>query len=75
MYSHQATSILVVIIVVLFIYLYFFVEVQSELPLYFKCKTFQEVVDYPPFGHVVEIVDHPTFVKVLMYIFLSPCPF
>ncbi len=32
--------------------------------LYFKWKSFQKVVDYPPFEHVVEIVDHPLLVEV-----------
>jgi hypothetical protein len=32
-------------------------------------KNFQEIVDYPPFEHLVEIVDHPPFVKVLIFIF------
>jgi hypothetical protein len=35
-----------------------------DYPLYFKNKSFQEVVDYPPFECVVKIVDHPPFVEV-----------
>jgi hypothetical protein len=58
----------VVIIVV------FLVEVECGLPFYFKCKCFQEVVDYSPFEHVVEVMDQPPFVEVLIYIFLGPCP-
>jgi hypothetical protein len=38
-------------------------------------KSFQEVVDYPPFERVVEVEDHPPLVKVLIYTFLWPCPF
>jgi hypothetical protein len=53
----------------------FCMEVECGLPLYFRCKSFQMVVDYPPFGHVFEGVDHPPFVKVLIYIFLWPFPF
>ncbi len=34
-------------------------EVECGLPLYFKHKSFQEVVDYPPFESVVEIMNHP----------------
>ncbi len=41
----------------------------------FKHKNFQEVVDYPPFEHVVEIVDHPPLIEILIYIFFWPCPF
>jgi hypothetical protein len=55
MNSHQAMSILVVIKVALFIYLYSFVEVECGLPLYFKCKFFQEVADYPPFGQSFDL--------------------
>jgi hypothetical protein len=55
-------SILVVIIVVLFC---FFVEVKCALPFYFKHKSFQEVVDYPPIEHV-EIVDHPPLIEILI---------
>jgi len=51
------------------------VEVECGLPLYFKRKSFQEVVDYPPFECVVEIVDHPPLIEVLIYIFFWPCPF
>jgi hypothetical protein len=50
-------------------------EVKCGLPFYFKCRSFQEVVDYPPFERVVEIVDHPPLIEVLIYIFLCPCPF
>jgi hypothetical protein len=45
------------------------VEIECGLPLYFKHKSFQEVVDYPPFEHV-EIVDHPPLVKVF-YLHIS----
>jgi len=51
------------------------VEIECGLPLYFKCKCFKEVVDYSPFEHVVEVMDHPPFVEVLIYIFFGPCPF
>jgi len=50
-------------------------EVKCGLPFYFKCRSFQEVVDDPLFECVVEIVDHPPFIKVLIYIFLYPSPF
>jgi hypothetical protein len=60
-------SIFVVIIIILFI---FFVEVECGLPLYFKHKSFQEVVDYPPFEHLVENVDHPPLIEVLSYLFI-----
>jgi hypothetical protein len=55
--------------------LFFLVEVECGLPLYFKRKSFQEVVDYPPFERVVEIVDHPSLIVVLIYIYFWPCPF
>jgi hypothetical protein len=46
-------------------------EVKCGLPFYFKCKSFQEVMDYPPFEHV-EIMDHPPLVKVFdLHIFLA----
>ncbi len=38
-------------------------EIECGLPLYFKHKRFQEVVDYPSFEHV-QIVDHPSFAKI-----------
>ncbi len=38
-------------------------ESECGLPLYFKHKSFKEVVDYPPFEHV-QIVDHPPLAKV-----------
>jgi len=40
------------------------VDVECGLPLYFKCKSFQKVMDYPPFECVVEIMDHPPLVEV-----------
>jgi hypothetical protein len=46
---------------------YFLVEI--------KCNFFQKVVDYSPFEHVVEIVDHRPFIEVLIYILFWPCPF
>jgi hypothetical protein len=51
------------------------VEINCGLPLYFKPKSFQEAVDYPPFECIVEIVKHPPFIEVLIYIFFWPCPF
>jgi hypothetical protein len=56
-------------------FVYFFVEVKCGLSLYFKCKCFQKDMDYPPFEHIVEVVDHPPFVKVLIYIYFWPCLF
>jgi hypothetical protein len=50
-------------------------ENECGLPLYFKHTSFQEVVDYPPFKRVVEIVDHPSIIKVLIYILFWPFPF
>jgi hypothetical protein len=38
--------------------------VECGLPFYFKCKSFEEVVDYPPFERVVEIVNHPPLIEV-----------
>ncbi len=46
-----------------------------DYPFYFKHKSFEKVVDYPPFEHVVEIVDHPFLIKILIYILFWPCPF
>jgi hypothetical protein len=54
---------------------FFFVEVECGLPFYFRRKSFQKVVDYPPFEHVVKIVDHTLLIKILIYIFFWPCPF
>jgi hypothetical protein len=55
--------------------LFYFVEVECGLPLYFKCKSFQVIVDYPPSECVFEGVAHPPLVKILIYIFFWPCPF
>ncbi len=38
-----------IIVIVMFV---FFVEVECGLPFYFKHKSFQKVMDYPPFEHV-----------------------
>jgi hypothetical protein len=38
-------------------------EIKCGLPFYFKCNSFQEFMDYPPFEHV-EIVDHPPLVEI-----------
>jgi hypothetical protein len=47
------------------------VEIKCGLPLYFKCKYFQKVVDYLFFEHV-EIVNHSPLVKVFdLYISLA----
>ncbi len=46
-------------------------EVECGLPFCFKCKCFPKVMDYPPFEHVVEVVDDPLLVEVLIYIFLG----
>jgi len=43
-----------------------------DYPFYFKCKNFEEVVDYPPFECVVEVVNHPHFVEVFyIHIYLA----
>jgi hypothetical protein len=65
-------SIFVIIMIVFFL---FFCGSECGLPFYFKRKSFQKVVDYPPFELVVKIMDHPLFIEVLMYIFLWPCTF
>jgi hypothetical protein len=51
----------------------FFVEVECGLPFCFTCKCFPEVVDYPPFERVIEVMDDPFLVEILIYIFFWPC--
>jgi hypothetical protein len=38
--------------------------VEFGLTLNLKFKSFEEVVDYPPFERVVEIVNHPPLIEV-----------
>jgi hypothetical protein len=47
------------------------VEAKCGLPLVSNVSVFKEVVDYPPFECVFEVVDHPFFVEVLIYIFFG----
>ncbi len=46
-----------------------------DYPFVSNASVFKEVVDYPPFKYVVEVVDHPVLVEVLIYIFFWPYPF